>query len=542
MSSQLRILLSLSRAAALRRSWLLVALLLCAFSSESCLIGPDYKTPPASVAAKWEKSLDAGIDTNHSEYADWWSVFNDPVMTKLINLAYQQNLDLRTTGARVLEARAQLGMSIGELYPQQQFVNGSLTYNRLPLSLPYKFVNNTYWSDTFGAQAGWEIDFWGGIRRGIQSADDAFLASVAAYDNALVSLTGDVASTYVNIRTTQRQLKVARQNVEREKKAVEIVEARHAGGIATGRDVAQSQNVLGSTEATVPQLTAQLEQQKNALSVLLGIPPGNIDKLLVGSSGIPSAPDKAAIGIPADLLRRRPDIRAAELNAAAQCAQIGVAKAQLLPAVSLIGNVATLSSNIESASLGDVFTHGSLLYQVGPSFQWNILNYGQLTNNVRVQDAKLQELLIDYQNTVLKAQREVADGLVTFIQSKEAVVYLTFSDKAAEKALRIAIIQYRQGIADFTTVLTAEQNLYSVQNNLAIAEGQVPLGLIAAYRAMGGGWQIRAGHNFVPPETVHEMEDRTNWGTLLTPDLIQPKAPGLPGPQDTGPLIRPPEW
>ena len=507
-----------------------------------CLIGPDYKTPAAPVAKQWELATNSEVDASHQEYNDWWQVFNDPTLVKLIDMAYAQNLGLRAAGVRVLAARAQLGEAIGEFYPQQQTLSAQVNFNRLPLSLPYKFAQNTYWSDTFGAQAAWEIDVWGKIRRGVQSADDNFLASVASYDNVLVTLTGDVASTYVKIRTTQTQIEVARQNVEKERLSVQIVKARHEGGVATGRDVDQALNVLGSTEATIPQFTVQLEQQKDALAVLLGLPPGSVDELLGAESGIPNAPEKAAVGIPADLLRRRPDIRQAELQAAAQCSQIGVAKADLLPAFSLMGNVGTLSTNINTASLSDVFTHASLLYQVGPVLQWNVLNYGQITNNVRYQDAKYQELLVNYQNAVLKAQQEVADGIVGFIESKEAVVFLQESVHAAEGALRIAIIQYREGIADFTTVLTAEQNLFTAQNNLAIAQGQVPLGLIAAYRAMGGGWQLRTGHDFVPFETEREMANRTNWGTLLNPDLLKPKAAGLPAPSDTGPLVRPPEW
>ncbi len=518
------------------------ALLFFVLATTGCMIGPDYRTPPPPVASKWELAPDPGVDTSHQEYTDWWNVFNDPTMVKLVKLAYQQNLTLRTAGVRVLEARAQLGEAIGEFYPQQQTLSASVNYNRLPVSLPYTIVNNIYWSDSFGAQAGWEIDVWGKIRRGVQSADDAFLASVADYDNVLVSLTGDVAATYVKIRTTEQQINVAHQNVEKERLTVKIVQIRHEGGVATGRDVDQAENVLGATEATVPQLTIQLQQQNDALAVLLGMPPGTIDELLRATVGIPNAPEKAAVGVPADLLRRRPDIRKAELQAAAQCAQIGVAKADLLPSFTLTGIVGTLSSDVNEKTLADVFTHGSLAYQVGPSFQWNILNYGQITNNVRYQDAKYQELLVNYQNAVLKAQQEVTDGMSTFLQSKQAVVYLKGSVKAAQGALRIAIIQYREGIADFTTVLTAEQNLYTAENNLAIAEGQVPLGLIAAYRAMGGGWQIRAGNSFVPRETAHEMEDRTNWGTLLTPDLLNPSAPGLPAPSDTGPLVRPPEW
>src|SRR5215813_4107140 len=272
------------------------------------------------------------------------------------------------------------------------------------------------------------------------------------------------------------------------------------------------------------------------------MPPGPLDDLLAGSAEIPTAPAQVIVGIPADLLRRRPDVRRAELRAAAQSAQIGVAKADLFPTLTLIGNLGISATDIGRSTLGKAFTPGNLHYSVGPALQWNILNYGQITNNVRVQDAKLQELLIDYQNTVLKAQREVEDGIATFIYSREQVEFLQQSVDAAEGALRIALLQYRQGIADFTTVLTAEQNLFQAQNNLTLATGSIALGLIATYRALGGGWQMHEGRDFIPAETQREMSKRTNWGPLLTPDLLRPQAPGLPSSQDKGPPVRLPEW
>ena len=289
-------------------------------------------------------------------------------------------------------------------------------------------------------------------------------------------------------------------------------------------------------------MNIQLAQAKNALSVLLGMPPGPLDDLLAGPSDIPTAPEQVIVGIPADLLRRRPDVRRAELQAAAQSAQIGVAKTDLFPTFSLVGNVGTLATDISPSNLGNVFTRGSLHYSVGPAIQWNVLNYGQITNNVRVQDAKFQELLIDYQNTVLKAQQEVEDGIATFIHSRDQAEFLQQSVGAAEGALRIALLQYREGILDFTTVLTAEQNLYQAQNNLVLATGSIALGLITTYRALGGGWQIREGRDIVPAETQREMAERTNWGTVLTPDLLRPDAPGLPSPQDRAPPVRLPEW
>jgi NodT family efflux transporter outer membrane factor (OMF) lipoprotein len=506
-----------------------------------CMLGPDFQRPPAPVAANWTQSRNSAVDSKRQDYRNWWTVFDDPVLTRLIGLAYRQNLDLRTAGVRVLEARAQLGVAIGEFYPQQQTVAASVSYNRLPISLPYNLSSNTYWSDIFTAQAAWELDVWGKLRRGIESADYAFLASVADYDDVLVSLTGDVASDYVQIRTEQTQIRIAQDNVVRQRTALKIARAKFEGGTATKRDVYQAENVLGATEATVPQLTSQIQQTEDALNVLLGLPPGQMDQLLAGPERIPNAPEKVAVGIPADLLRRRPDIRKAELQAAAQCAQIGFAKADLFPVFSLTGDVGTLGASA-TRGLDSVFNSASLFYGVGPSVQWNILNYGQITNNVRVQDAKFQELMINYQNSVLKAQQEVENGIAIYLNGRDQVTFLQESVKAATGALRIALIQYREGTADFTTVLTAEQNLYQAQNSLAMAQGTVPLGLITAYRAMGGGWQIREGNDFVPAQTREEMAHRTNWGRLLTPDLLQPKAPDLPSPHDEGPLVRPPEW
>jgi NodT family efflux transporter outer membrane factor (OMF) lipoprotein len=518
-----------------------VARWLMIFALGGCMVGPDFRPPPTRVASQWNERADPSIAPSRGDYRDWWSAFNDPTLSRLVQTAYRQNLTLLAAGVRVLQARAKLAIAIGSFYPQQQLVSASASYTRLPVSNPFNSLQNTYWTDAFVAQGAWELDFWGKLRRAIQSADSAYLASVANYDDALVTLTADVARTYIQIRTLQGQIAIAQDNLVKQRIALKIAVARHRWGVATKRDVDQATNVLGATEATVPQLHAQLAQSKNLMSVLLGLAPGEVDGLLVPSEGIPNAPQRIAAGIPADLLRRRPDVRRAELQAAAQCAQIGVAKADLFPMLSLTGTVGTLSSTIGNASLSDVFTSASLAFSVGPSLQWNLLNYGQITNNVRMQDAKFQALLIDYQYSVLAAQQDVENGIALFIDSRKQVRSLKMSVTAAEDALRIAMIQYKEGALDFTTVLTAEQNLFQAQNNLVVAQGGVDLGVIAIYRAMGGGWEIREGHDFVPQPTRSEMEDRTDWGTLLTPELTRPQAPGLPSPSDNGPLIRPPE-
>ena len=216
---------------------------------------------------------------------------------------------------------------------------------------------------------------------------------------------------------------------------------------------------------------------------------------------------------------------------------------QLYPAISITGTFGGSASTANGHTLGDVVNWKGVAYAAGPSFQWNLLNYGQITNNVRLQDAKLQQLLVDYQNTVLSAQQEVDNGLATYLQSRNQAAFLRRSVQAANGALRIAMEQYEQGATSFTTVLTAEQNLFQAQNSLAGASANVPLGLTAVFRALGGGWQIREDGNFVTPATVDQMRARTDWGTLLPPaNEPQPPAPGLPSPQDIGPTVRPPQW
>ena len=314
--------------------------LLCA----ACMVGPDFSSPSAPVAEKWLEADNRSVDTRNQEYGDWWKVFHDPVLNRLIEIAYNQNLTLVSAGTQVLQARAQLGVAIGEFYPQVQQGNGSVTYIRPSHADTTQFpsgVNHNFWRDSLGLTVNWELDFWGKFRRAIESADASYLSSVANYNFVLVTLLGDVATTYIGIRTLQTQIEIARESIVKQKKALEIARSKYQGGTATKLDVYQAENVLGQTEAAIPQLTIQLDQGLDALAVLLGMPPQPMDPLLRGSSGIPVPPKTVAVGIPADLVRRRPDIRAAELAAMAQSAQIGIAESNLYPAFSLTGTFGT---------------------------------------------------------------------------------------------------------------------------------------------------------------------------------------------------------
>ena len=500
-------------------------------------VGPDFAPPPAAVSKNWLDANDQRVKTESATYRNWWQVFGDPALDRLIDTAYRQNLSLKIAGVRVLEARAQLGIAVGNFYPQTQQAFGYLDKNYFSERSPQAAFNPNldYFQAEVGVQATWEIDFWGKFRRSIESADASLLATIADYDQTLVSLTGDVATLYVTVRTLEKRLSIARQNLQSQQESLELATAKFEGGTTSQRDVEQAQTLLKNTEAIIPTLEAQLRKAKNALSVLLGIPPGHLRDFLGGKSQIPTPPLQAAVGIPADLLRRRPDIRSAELKAASQCANIGVAKADLLPAFSINGTLGFQASDVSNFALGDMFQWKSRTATFGPSFQWNILNYGQIANQVRVQDARFQELLISYQNIVLTAQQEVEDSLTAFLQAQTRARSLAESTAAAKRSLDLAALQYRGGITDFTTVLTAQQALLNEQDSLAITLGEISQNLVGVYRAMGGGWQIREGRDFVPESIKTEMARRTNWGSLLSPVSHEPE--DIP---DSS--IRKPDW
>ncbi|HXX56447.1 MAG TPA: efflux transporter outer membrane subunit [Thermodesulfovibrionales bacterium] len=489
-----------------------------------CSVGPNFRKPDVSVSQNWLEAGDERVKGESSDYRYWWRVFDDPVLDKLIDEAYKNNLTLRIAGVRVLEARAQLGIAIGEFFPQSQQASGSLIFNRpsdagvIPLS--------QYYVAQIGLSAAWELDFWGKFRRAIESANDIWLGSIANYDNALVTLTADVANSYIVIRTLEKRIEIARQNLEVQEKSVDIAKARLRYGTASQLDVELAKTQLNHTAALIPPLEILLRQAKDSLCFLLGMPPNDLEGLLGGPSDIPVSPPEVIVGIPTDLLRRRPDIRSAEYRAAAQSAQIGVAVADLYPAFSLTGSFGFLSSTTGTSKLGDLFKWSSQNITAGPSFQWSIFNYGQITNNVRLQDAFFQELLITYQNTVLAAQQEVEDNLVAFLKAQDRAEFLVLSTEAARKSLDLSVLQYREGTKDFVTVLIAQQALLNQQDDLADTLGTISGSLVRVYRALGGGWEIREGKELVPTSVTEEMAKRTNWGRLLAPASYNPDVSG----------------
>lgn len=508
-------------------------------------VGPDFVKPDAPIAEQWTETGELQLNAAQTDHANWWNAFNDSVLDQLIDEAYKQNLTLQIAGLRILEARAQLGLAVGSAWPQQQQAQLNATYSSPSDNTAGSAGIPSTWNYGVGLSVGWEIDFWGKFRRGIESADANLLASIADYDTVLVSLTADVANTYVVIRTLEERLAIARENVGIQERSLNIADVRFRNGATTELDVQQAKTLLFNTQATIPALEASIRQAENALSILLGKPPGTIQKILGSDGKIPLPPTEVAIGIPADLLRRRPDVRGAELQAAAQSALIGVAKADFYPSVALLGSIglsATQSSTTTASGksgIGEWFTGDSLTYMGGPSITWNIFNYGQISNNVRTQDARLQQLLVNYQNVVLRAAQEVEDSTVGFVRSQEQARFLTESVTSALRSVDLAVIQYRDGAVDYTRVLNTQQSLILQQDQSTIARGDIARNLVNMYRALGGGWQLREGKDFVADSAKDQMNKRTNWGDLLTPDAEETAVPPRTMPDDG---YRWPEW
>jgi len=496
-------------------------------------LGPDFVKPEAEVREEWVETGEKELRAEPVDYRDWWQVFDDPVLSELVETAYRQNLNLQVAGLRVLEARAQLGIAVGSLYPQTQRATGEATANGISKAAANTAAGqSSFINYGLGASVAWELDFWGRFRRGVESADASLYSFIANYDDVLVVLVGDVASNYVNVRTFQERIALAKQNVKIQQRSLEIADVRFKNGVVTELDVQQALSLLRETQSTVPALEIGLRQSENALSTLLGRPPGEVREILKGPAKIPVAPAEVGVGMPADLLRRRPDVRQAELQAAAQSARIGVARTDLFPRLSLLGSIGTNaaaragdSTKTGDDGAGNLFTSDSLSYVAGPSFTWNIFNYGRLKNNVRVEDAVFQQAAVNYQNTVLNAAREVENAMVDFLRSQDQVKFLGDSVTASKRSVDLSLIQYRDGVTDFQRVLDTQRALVSTQDSWTETRGNIALSLVEMYRALGGGWELREGRPFVPESLTETMAERTDWGRLLKPDAVDKVPP-----------------
>ena len=508
------------RSGLLGRSILAAVWLSTVFSLAGCKVGPDYTRPTANVSDTW---LDMKSPTTNraDDNAEWWKAFNDSAINRLIDQAVTQNLTLRQAGLRVIQARALRGISVGQFFPQTQAGNGQASYNRVSKNSPMGGADRSYSDYSVGLEAAWELDFWGRFRRGIESADASLDASVADYDAALVVLVADVVSDYVLIRSLQMQLDNTRTNVVSQQDTLTLTQVRFNAGAVSELDVSTARATVSNTQSLIPLLEDSLRQTKLALCVLLGRTPSELDAELVGERRVPVPPQDIAVGIPADLLRRRPEVRRAERVAASLSAQIGVATADLYPTVTIKGlsgfHTSTFKSPGMSSHAYNLLDADSFEGFVALDVNWPILNYGRITNSIRVADARYQEAKVAYEQTVLQAAADVEAALSSFLRSREQAVFLAESVTAAQRTVELSLLQYRQGATDFLRVNQAQVDLVNRQNSLVIARASVAQGAIASYRAMGGGWEIRRGTEFVPQRVIDEMRARTNWGDILSP-------------------------
>jgi NodT family efflux transporter outer membrane factor (OMF) lipoprotein len=485
----------------------------------ACNVGPAFHPPRVAINPTWNEHGDPRLAENALADILWWRTFDDPALDRLIEIAYHENLPLQIAGLRIFEARAQLGVAIGDQLPTNPGPIASASAVRLSNSAPNTAsLDRNFHQYQVGFDATWEIDFWGKFRQGVRAAHASYLATVADYDSALVALTAEVARTYVTIRMFEELIDLARQNEQTQQEALDIAQARFRNGATSELDVAQASNLLETTRASIPTLQMGLQQAHNAMSTLLGQPTGYVQVLLGEQHGIPTPPAYVAVSVPAEMLRRRADIRAAELRAIAQCDRIGIAKAELYPKFVLFGAIGTQASSIgtHDSAFESLFGTGSLIYSAAASVFWPILSYPRILNNVRVEDARFQQTLVLYVNTVLVAMQEVEDGMAGYLREQDSAVFAQNAVGAAENAVQLALVQYREGSVDYTRVLDSQRELLQSQNLLTNTRAAVATNLIALYKALGGGWEIHEGEPVIPEGMQREMQQRTNWGGYFT--------------------------
>ena len=484
-------------------------ILLGALALSGCIrLGPDFQPPAEEWIKTWDTpSLEQASQRGpNPDLRQWWQIFRDPVLNKLIAQADAYNSSLKIAGLRVIESRAQLGITQAGLYPQLQQVSTDNLYidrNQYGGNNPQ---DTHLWQHSAAFDIGWEIDFWGRFSRAIESADAAYFSAQANYEDALVLLRAQVADTYYLLRTTDSRLRVARENAAQQKRNYEITEKLFNSGQDAELDLQQAKTQYLGTLASIPNLLDQLQRTRNALAVLIGQPPGSLPQVIDNNSLVPLVDRAVLQDVPANLLLRRPDVRAAELNVAAQGALVGVAETDFYPSLTLLGSIVWSADSLSGTS-------NSLDLIGGPSLRWNVFDHGLIANNVRVQDARLQQLIEAYRDKVRQAAREADDAANGLIQSLESERILRDAGGAAERSLVLASVQFREGYADFQRVLDAQRALLQQQDNYLLARGNAVSNVIALYKALGGGWY--SSLPYVDSATRHVMEERTDWGNML---------------------------
>ncbi|MBU3641835.1 efflux transporter outer membrane subunit [Polynucleobacter sp. Fuers-14] len=486
------------------------------------MVGPDFVRPPVKAVDQYKSTAQTefteSLGENSNKILDpveWWKSFNDPTLNVLLKQATAQNLTLQQTALRIYQLQAQLGVSDAALLPS---ANLSASYSNARNSAIQEAINdsNNLVSKNALVQVSWELDFWGKNRRGIQSSLSSYLSGVAAFYSADVSLTADVANTYINIRNYEELIMVAKTNLALQKESLRIAGARFKYGATSMLDLSQAQAQYEQTKAQIPALIANLKKNQHAMSILLGEPPEYYEKTYGNTKGSLKPPSELGVGMPRDLLRRRPDVLQAEFDAASKSALIGVSKAQLFPTFTLGGLFGYATSNYGTLSSANLFSWGNNSSGVNAGISLPLFYRGAIVDQVRVQDAIFQQSLLAYQNQVLNAQKEVEDSLITISTTKSSKEDLTRGVVAAQSAADLALERYKAGQNDYTTVITAQQNLLNIQNSLVQTSSNELIGYVVAFKALGGGWTADMSPPKLPDQMVADMTDRTDWGSVLT--------------------------
>ena len=437
-------------------------------------VGPEYSTPKLEMQDAWHQAITDDFSDGEASLQTWWTVFDDPILDSLIERAGRGSLKLREAYARITETRAIRGIKESERAPNIN-VSGGATRGRIDT----KHNSTTVDSIQFGGEASWEIDFWGRISRSVESADAGLEASIEDYRDVLVVLFAEVASNYIEVRKLQNQIQSLQNNIDNQRKSVELTQTRVEAGLSSALDVMQAELNLSRTESMLPSLQMQLVQAMNRIGVLLGKPPGALHSELEQTLPIPNPTQKISIGVPANLLRQRPDVRKAERELAAQTALIGVATADLYPRFSISGSFSLKATDVGSRTK---------TFGLGPTVQWNVFSGGKIRNQIKVEDARTEQALARYEQQVLDALEDVENALVAYRRERERLEKLEISVKEAGKSVELVKIQYTSGLTDFQNVLDMEKSLYEQQDRYVESEGITIQNLIRLYKALGGGW------------------------------------------------------
>ncbi len=473
----------------MKRLALLVAV---AAMATACKVGPDYEKPAPlpndqPISDQWYTAATMGLASADSNIQTWWTVFNDRKLQELIERAQIENLDLRVAVARIREARAGVGVARGERMPVLDAAGdlsiGKSSEAAAPISPEEGFETAGLLS--LGVDARWEMDVFGKFARNIEAAEASYEATVEDYRDVLVSLLAEVALAYVDLRALQQRIDFARSNIEAQRESLQLTRDRFDAGLTSALDVAQAESNLGDTESTVPRLEQNLNFALNALAVLLAETPGSLHEELSTAGATPAPPESVAVGIPANVMRQRPDIRAAERILASRTARIGVATADLYPSFSLFGFFTFNWGNVgnDTTSIG---------WSLMPAFNWNLFDRGRIHSAIDVAEAQSEQAFFAYELTVLGALEEVENSMIAYFKEQERRDRLEEAVDAAQRAVDLVRTQYLAGLTNFQNVLDSQRSLFRFQDQLAESEGLAVQNLILLYRSLGGGWDVDA--------------------------------------------------